>query len=59
MKTTDELIEQMTAMQDPRNQHAFRETLRSIVRLARVEERLEARGIAIAHQAEMTAETLH
>lgn len=39
--TTDELIEQLTALQDASNQHAFRETLHSLVRLAKVEGRLE------------------
>jgi hypothetical protein len=39
--STDDLIEQLTAMQDTSNQHAFRETLYSLVRLAKVEGRLE------------------
>lgn len=39
--TTDELIEQLTVLQADENQHAFRETLHSLVRLAKVEGRLE------------------
>lgn len=40
--TSDDCIEQLTQNQPPHNQHAFRETLRTIVRLAKSEGRIEA-----------------
>lgn len=50
---TDVLIEQMTQAQPERNQHQFREALRSLVRMAHAEGKLEA--VQTAREALMAA----
>jgi hypothetical protein len=56
---TDVLIEELTAQQDPRNQHQFRETLRSIVRMAQAEGRLNAMNEAREHLEVISNRSLH
>lgn len=56
---TDVLIDQLVSIQEPRNQQKFRDTLQSIVLMARAEGRLEATNTALAFQAALTTRSLH
>lgn len=56
---TDVLIEQLVSIQEERNQQKFRDTLTSIVLMARAEGRLEAMNTAVAFQAALATRSLH
>lgn len=56
---TDVLIEQLVSIQEPRNQQKFRDTLTSIVLMARAEGRLEAQQLAVAFQTAINTRSLH
>lgn len=56
---TDVLIEQLVSIQEPRNQQKFRDTLQSIVALAKAEGRLEASKTAREYIAALNVRSLH
>jgi len=56
---TDILIEQLTQAQPERNQYHFRETLRSLVRMAHAEGKLEAVQVAREVLIADTTRSLH
>lgn len=57
--TVDQCIEELTQNQPQHNQHAFREMLHSIVRLAKSEARVEAINVARDHLLSHLAERVH
>lgn len=56
---TDVLIEQLVSIQEPRNQQKFRDTLQSIVLMARAEGRLEAAQTAREYITAINTRSLH
>lgn len=56
---TDVLIDQLVSIQEPSNQQKFRDTLTSIVLMARAEGRIDAMNTALEFQAAQTTRSLH